>query len=1007
MRLNFKFSNLFGTAYKCGNILFTSNGCGLLSPVGNQINVYDLQTDESTTLDVKSFFNIRHMALSPSVSMLVAVNDAGEASIISLISGSVVSVYPLKHPVTALSFSPDGKFLAIAKGHCVMLFFAPGCQRQFNHLELYRVYYGFLDDVTSIDWSTDSCVFLAGCSDNSCRVFSVHRLKKLVVYTLSGHRNPVVGGFFMHNSLDVITVSTDGELCVWDANYKLNEVEFDDTATKGKVLFRLNKRYRYASSAEGCLNALVTAVSFHKQLRMLITGFDSGHLMLHTIPDFNLISEVKLFEHAITTLTINRSGEWIGAATEDNGQLTVWEWRSQTCHLKAQSHARQMTSLAYSPDGLHLVTGGQDAMVKVWRISGGRAVVTFSEHTAAVTGVTFPASKAKVVISSSLDGTVRAHDLVRYRNFRTLSVPTRQVQFACLAVDAPGSLVAAGGLDSFETFVWSVKTGVLLTALTGHTAPVSSLAFNPDVAGYSIELASVSWDGTLRLWDLTGNSGDEHNPSSVGNTKEVVHFSHDALCVAYRGDGKEIAISFLNGDVVFYDPSEGTEKGAINGKHDLGVAQTTEADLVTPKRSAQARKFQTIAYSADGEHLLAGGDSKYVCLYSIPDRVLLKRFEVTCNLSLDGVQEVHDRRRFLAQYSTEAVHAKLSQNISLPIPTSRAGVDRSSRQWRPEIHVSSVQFAPTGDAFAATTTEGVLVYSLASVCTGFGFGDHSVLDRATYGGWLFDAVGLDETATPENARLALAEGKQAQALDIAIRLRLHELVKEVMESIPSNQIDFLARQLPTRQVVEFVIPFLARQLSGHSRHVEFYTHWTDSVLRSRGLDLRRGAASWALAGPGNRSQDSSVNKSASDKIGFLSEHGEWASCQASLVRLQGSLEQIKTNVIHSSPQVFQCITPFESKPICLFNGNVVLTATSLVDTQFEAVSNLWRYLQNVAMLKATRVRTAVLSSGQAATEHMDHLDDPNFLVAVSTQLPKKKNLKTKTKQPYKAKAHRT
>lgn len=111
------------------------------------------------------------------------------------------------------------------------------------------------------------------------------------------------------------------------------------------------------------------------------------------------------------------------------------------------------------------------------------------------------------------------------------------------------------------------------------------------------------------------------------------------------------------------------------------------------------RRFQSIAYSVDGEHLLAAGDSKYICLYSIEDRVLLKRFEVTQNLSLQGVQEVHDRRRFLASYSAEALQAKTLGEPSLPMPkttASRAGQDRSRRELRPEIRVSSVQFSPTG-----------------------------------------------------------------------------------------------------------------------------------------------------------------------------------------------------------------------------------------------------------------------------------------------------------------------
>ena len=71
-------------------------------------------------------------------------------------------------------------------------------------------------------------------------------------------------------------------------------------------------------------------------------------------------------------------------------------------------------------------------------MNSGFCFVTFSEHTAPVTAVSFlPASSAAV--SASLDGTVRAWDLLRYRNFRTMTTPD-PVQLASLAVDPAGEV---------------------------------------------------------------------------------------------------------------------------------------------------------------------------------------------------------------------------------------------------------------------------------------------------------------------------------------------------------------------------------------------------------------------------------------------------------------------------------------------------------------------------------------------------------------------------------------
>lgn len=91
--------------------------------------------------------------------------------------------------------------------------------------------------------------------------------------------------------------------------------------------------------------------------------------------------------------------------------------------------------------------------------------------------------------------------------------------------------MAGGTLDTFEAYVWSMKTGQMLTTLTGHTAPISSLAFNPDMSSLGIELSSVGWDSNLRIWDITGDDMDDGNLSSTGLTKEVVNFGVDGKLI--------------------------------------------------------------------------------------------------------------------------------------------------------------------------------------------------------------------------------------------------------------------------------------------------------------------------------------------------------------------------------------------------------------------------------------------------------------------------------------------
>ena len=67
--------------------------------------------------------------------------------------------------------------------------------------------------------------------------------------------------------------------------------------------------------------------------------------------------------HSITSACFNSNGDWLAVASDKLGQLMVWEWSSETYVMQQQGHYDVMTSIDYSPDGNHIVTGGEDGKV--------------------------------------------------------------------------------------------------------------------------------------------------------------------------------------------------------------------------------------------------------------------------------------------------------------------------------------------------------------------------------------------------------------------------------------------------------------------------------------------------------------------------------------------------------------------------------------------------------------------------------------------------------------------
>ena len=456
----------------------------------------------------------------------------------------------------------------------------------------------------------------------------------------------------------------------------------------------------------------------------------------------------------------------------------------------------------YSPDGQRIITTADDGKIKVWDTQSGFCIVTFTEHSSGVTACEF-SRKGNVLFTSSLDGSVRAWDLIRYRNFRTFTAPTR-LSFSSVAVDPSGEIICAGSLDSFDIHIWSVQTGQLLDQLSGHEGPVASLAFAP--SGDTV--VSGSWDRTVRIWSIFGRT----------QTSEPLQLQADVLCVAFRPDSKQIAASTLDGQLTFWSVSEASQEAGVDSRRDVSGGRKV-SDRRTAANVAGTKSFNCIAYSTDGSCVIAGANSKYICLYDVRSGTLIKKFTVSVNLSLDGTQEFLNSRnlteagpRGLIDEQGEA--SDLEDRIDRTLPGATRG-DLSTRKTRPEVRVPAVAFSPTGRAFCAASTEGLLVYSL---------------DTALQ----FDPFDLDLDITPSTTLQAVKEKDFLRALVMAFRLSEQPLVRRVYEATPVNDVSFVVKQLPT---VYRLLRFVA-QATDESPHLEFNLLWIEALLKVHGPYLK-------------------------------------------------------------------------------------------------------------------------------------------------------------------------
>ncbi|KAF4780019.1 periodic tryptophan protein 2 [Colletotrichum scovillei] len=807
MKTDFKFSNLLGTVYCQGNLLFSPDGTHLFSPVGNRVTVFDLVNNKSHTLPFAHRKNISRIGLTPRGNLLLSIDEDGQAILTNVLRRIPIYRFSFRSSVTALSFSPSGRHFVVGLGRKIEVWHVPSTpdanaegELEFAPFVKHHTHTQHFDEVRSIEWSSDSRFFLSTSKDLTARIWSLDREEGFVPTVLSGHKQAVVGAWFSEDQETIYTVSKDG--AVFDWKYVGKPVQDEDEMVdedEDDMRWRIVDRHYFMQNS-----AHVRCATFHPESNLLVAGFSNGTFGLYELPDFNMIHTLNISQNDIDFVTINKSGEWLAFGASKLGQLLVWEWQSESYILKQQGHFDSMNNLVYSPDGQRIVTIADDGKIKVWDTESGFCIVTFTEHTSGVTACEF-SKKGNVLFTSSLDGSVRAWDLIRYRNFRTFTAPTR-LSWSCMAVDPSGEVVAAGSLDSFDIHIWSVQTGQLLDQLTGHEGPVSALAFTPN--GNS--LISGSWDRTARIWSIFNRT----------QTSEPLQLQADILDIAVRPDSLQLAISTLDGQLSFWSIMDAEQVSGLDGRRDVSGGRKL-TDRRTAANVAGTKSFNTIQYSTDGSCLLAGGNSKYICLYSVHTMVLLKKYTVSVNLSLSGTQEFLNSK-FLTEAGPggliddqgEASDPEDRRDDSLP--GSKRG-DPSARKRMPEVRVSGVAFTPTGTAFCAATTEGLLIYSLDNLMQ-------------------FDPFDLNMEITPASTLAVLENEKDyLKALVMAFRLNEAGLIKRVFLSIPHTDIALVVQDMPIVYVPR-LLRFVAAQTE-ETPHIEFCLLWVKALVDKHGAWL--------------------------------------------------------------------------------------------------------------------------------------------------------------------------
>ncbi|PVF92876.1 hypothetical protein CPB86DRAFT_819279 [Serendipita vermifera] len=259
-----------------------------------------------------------------------------------------------------------------------------------------------------------------------------------------------------------------------------------------------------------------------------------------------------------------------------HGLIKVCEGQMELWPSARPSHRYTdfFTSVAYSPDGLHIATGSSSGVIQIWdAVTGNPIGEPLEGHTSSVHAVTYSPDGCYIA-SGSADKTIRIWEV---ETGNQVGKPLRGHAFSVYSVgfSPSGRHIASGSNDDTVRLWCTSRRKQFGEPLMGHTDSISSVAFSPK----GKHVVSASKDGSLRVWDVEGGK-------MVG--EPLVGHKFSVLSVACSPDGRHVASASSDNTIQIWNMRMRNPVGEPLKGHTAWV--------------------RSVAYSPDGRYLASGSD---------------------------------------------------------------------------------------------------------------------------------------------------------------------------------------------------------------------------------------------------------------------------------------------------------------------------------------------------------------------------------------------------------------
>ena len=251
--------------------------------------------------------------------------------------------------IESLAFSPDGSRLAAAAG----------TPSRFGELQIWDPVSGTLrqsvrvgtDSVFGAAWSPDGTRVALGGADRSVRVFDASTGREQLRF--EQHTDWVFGACFSRDGTRVISASRDRSMKLIDS---ANGALIDEICRPNEPLLGLLRHPKEDA---------VAALGGEYRIRVFKVAVRPDSQDVNA--DSNFVREYDGFDGGMTAAAYSPDGKWIATSGAVVGEVRVHDAAGGGRKATLAGHGDLVFGLAFSPDGRDLATAGAEGLLRIFR----------------------------------------------------------------------------------------------------------------------------------------------------------------------------------------------------------------------------------------------------------------------------------------------------------------------------------------------------------------------------------------------------------------------------------------------------------------------------------------------------------------------------------------------------------------------------------------------------------------------------------------------------------------